>query len=659
MKINKRKCRAFAAPGLRMQSHSGILHAPQIDYIIRAAIKIIDHHKTLLLYIYPRQQAVQGDFSPLWTVFQSRDDYATLERQEDGSHKWRTAAFKCLGSGWGFHQKCAFYSLQDESRVIRYFKAETTGIRALFNAQEVILEQRRRKRQMTKERKVIDRMASVPALPRGLRNWIHKSIMSAYFFYDYKKGGRDVPGVCSACGHEIQLSNVKQGRKAICPHCRHELIMKPRSRRRYNMLDRDTCQVIQNIGNGELVIRIIKARYLYQDDTPEVQIYENARQFIRLDDDGKFGIECYYHSYGSGLLTDWKKGERPVYNKWSYNFEADTCAHLYTMNLPVVLQDTPWQYCPISTFYTHFHKPLQASTFLYAYLKHPKLEHLVKVGFCSIVADMVYRYNFGHDGCLDESRNRTHQILKVAVEDVGFLRNLDVGLSALKLYQMYQGVKDRQKLLLWHLKHVVEKDVATLLGYMTAHRFMKYMDCQYKDLCQSNASRYKNMQAVVTEYRDYLSICSKLGYDLKNSFVLYPKDLQEAHDRGVAQFQYQKDKRIEKDFIAVYRGIAGKYDFEKDGMKIVYPDTPDDVVSEGHALHHCVGRYVESVSDGHCIILFLRRCSDESQPFYTIEIQGNKAVQVKGMRNCDMTLEVQEFITAWERCVLRTQLPAA
>ena len=124
MKINKRKCRAFADPGLRMQSHSGILHAPQIDYIIRTAIKIIDHHQMLILYIYPRGEAALGDVSPLWTVFQGRDDYATLECQEDGSFKWRTAAFKCLGSGWGFHQKCAFYSLQDEVRVLCYLKAE-------------------------------------------------------------------------------------------------------------------------------------------------------------------------------------------------------------------------------------------------------------------------------------------------------------------------------------------------------------------------------------------------------------------------------------------------------------------------------------------------------------------------------------------------------
>lgn len=354
-----------------------------------------------------------------------------------------------------------------------------------------------------------------------------------------------------------------------------------------------------------------------------------------------------------------EKGERPAYSQWQYNYEADTCGHVYAKNLPEALQGTPWQYCPVSEFYTHCHEPMQVATFLYAYLKHPRLEHLVKVGFCSIVADMVYGYSYGHDGCLDESRDRTHQILQVAAEDVEFLRGLDVNLSALKLYRMYQGVKDRQRLLAWHLKHEVKRDVATLLDYMTAYRFLKYMDSQHGNLCQGDSSRYKNMQDVVTEYRDYLSICRNLGYDLKNSFILYPRNLQEAHDRVAAEFKYKKDKQIEQDFIKVYQKLAGKYDFEKDGLKIVYPDTPDDVIAEGHALHHCVGRYVKSVAGGQCIILFLRRCSDEAQPFYTIEVQGNKAVQVKGMRNCDMTPEVQAFITAWERCVLRTRLLAA
>lgn len=658
MKINKRKCRAFADPGFKMQSHSGILHAPQIDYIIRAAIKIIDHHKTLLLYVYPRQQAVQGDFSPLWTVFQSRDDYATLERQENGGFKWRKAAFKCLGSGYGFHEKCAFYSFQDERRVIRYFKAETNGIRALFNAQEVILEQRRRNRQMTKERKIIDCMASVHALPRGLKSWIHKSVMPAYFFYDYKHGGKNVPGTCSACGHEIQLSGVKQGKKAFCPHCRHELIMKPRSRRGHCMTDRETCQVIQNTQDGGLVIRIIKAYYMYQGDVPEIQVYENARQFIRLDSEN---IECYYHQHNSGILTDWKKGDRPVYDQWSYNFEADTCGHVYDKNLPAVLQGTPWQYCPISAFYDHFKEPMQTVTFLRAYLRHPRLEHMVKIGFYNIASDLAYGY---HDQeSLDETQDRTHRILKVSAEDVQFLLGLGVDISVLKVFQQYAGLKDRQRLLVWQLEHDVERDILPVLEYMTIHKFIRYMDSQYASLrskrTHQGGLRYKDMQDVISEYRDYLRLGQKLGYDMKNSFVLYPQDLQAAHDKTACQFEQKKAALLKREFIAVYKDISGELDFERDGMKIVVPSLPDEVIAEGHALHHCVGSYVERVADHECIILFLRRCAAEDQSFYTIEVRDNKAVQVRGMQNCAMTPEVEAFITAWERCVLRTRLPAA
>ena len=242
-----------------MKKGSGLLHAGQIDYIIRTAVKMIDHHKTLILYVYSRTEAVQGNSQPCCTVFQTKDDYITLVRREDGSTAWSTAAFINLGYSWDFPYKCAFYSAPDEKRLFQYFKTTfSNGLRLLCKAQNDILEKRRQERQRIRENTIISRMSGVPALPRGLKGWIHKSVMPAYFFYDYKRGGKDVPGVCSACGHEIRLSGVKQGNKAVCPHCRHELIMKPRSRRGYCMTDRDTCQVIQNVGNGELVIRIVK-----------------------------------------------------------------------------------------------------------------------------------------------------------------------------------------------------------------------------------------------------------------------------------------------------------------------------------------------------------------------------------------------------------------
>lgn len=42
MKLNKRKCRAFANPDLKFSQNNGVLHASQISYIVRTAIKIID-----------------------------------------------------------------------------------------------------------------------------------------------------------------------------------------------------------------------------------------------------------------------------------------------------------------------------------------------------------------------------------------------------------------------------------------------------------------------------------------------------------------------------------------------------------------------------------------------------------------------------------------
>lgn len=266
IEIDKRKCREFAAPDRKLSPESGIFHVKQINYIVTTAVKTIAHHRTLVLYVYPRKQASKEDCKPLWTMFQAKDNFLTLERREDGSTVWRTAAFNHLIRNiYNFSNQCAFYSSQDERRVLRYFKADTDadGLQALISAQDAILKRSRKKRQLTKEKAISARMAGLPALPRGLKSYV-KSIMPAYFFYDYNRS-KDTSGICSACGHEITLSDIKQGSKAICPHCNHELTAKPRSRRGSNMYDRETFEVIQSVGDG-LVIRIIKAYYSYIAD---------------------------------------------------------------------------------------------------------------------------------------------------------------------------------------------------------------------------------------------------------------------------------------------------------------------------------------------------------------------------------------------------------
>ncbi|MCM1215588.1 MAG: PcfJ domain-containing protein [Lachnospiraceae bacterium] len=439
--------------------------------------------------------------------------------------------------------------------------------------------------------------------------------------------------------------------------------MKSRGRRGY-LCDSETCQVVQKTGPDEAVIRIIKCRYVYKtDDTSEKQVYENARFFVKRKETGGIQLDSYYNSYGSGLLTPWRRGLRPVFSQWQYSFEADICGHVYCGNLPGALEGTPWQYCPIGQFYGHIRENMEMRPFLSAYLDHPKLEHMVKTGFYMLAADLVYHGDYSH--ILDESQDRTHRLLRVMAEDIPFLRHLDPDMSTLKIFQGYcrMNLKDRQKLLLWQISNKVGRDIMEILVHMMPHKMMRYLDSQYSFLSlrrnQYGSLRYPSMQELVSEYRDYLDMCVKQGYDMRNSFVLYPKDLQKSHDKAAHRIKMKADAKMRRDFKAAYKSIMQRMDFEMDGMKILYPATPDEIIAEGHALHHCVGGYVERVARKECIILFLRRCGEESKPFYTIEVKGREVTQVRGMKNDPPTPKVESFMEQWEKEVLAAPVARA
>ncbi len=62
MKINKRECRKFADPELKMNQNHGLLHAEEVKYIVRTSVKNIGGKRLLVLYIYLREQAAAGNF---------------------------------------------------------------------------------------------------------------------------------------------------------------------------------------------------------------------------------------------------------------------------------------------------------------------------------------------------------------------------------------------------------------------------------------------------------------------------------------------------------------------------------------------------------------------------------------------------------------------
>ena len=178
--MNKAECRKYAGEPLRIRANSGLLCADQIEWLTTARVRVIDHRRTLVLQVYSRAGAAQGDLLPKWTVFQQKDDYLTLERREDGTASWRTACFERLSPDWNFVSRCAFLTQSDRKCISRFFHDDTQdGFGCLTAHQKLIQEDRQKARQRKERRRINARMQSVPPVPRGLERWLYRKIMPA------------------------------------------------------------------------------------------------------------------------------------------------------------------------------------------------------------------------------------------------------------------------------------------------------------------------------------------------------------------------------------------------------------------------------------------------------------------------------------------------
>lgn len=130
-------------------------------------------------------------------------------------------------------------------------------------------------------------------------------------------------------------------------------------------------------------------------------------------------------------------------------------------------------------------------------------------------------------------------------------------------------------------------------------------------------------------YRDYLNGACQLGYCLEHSSVLWPPALFTAHDRIMEQLA----QRQEASRPANRRARRLKYEFELDGLKIIFPPTATAIKREGKMLCHCVGGYADRHMKGITTILFLRKSGNPAAPYVTIEMDGNQIRQIHGYHN--------------------------
>ena len=480
--MNKRVLRKFAIPSNSLNPKNGIFCADQVKYVVRTAIKNIDHQRTLVLYIYAKESVLAGNHVPRWTMFQQKGGYITLCTDDKGT-RWQQSMFENLGKDYFFRDKCSFYSQADERRVTRYCQSEKQkGFDSLCLLQLDLLRKKQRENELKKQRRIIERMKPVGALPRDIKGFMHRETLPHYIFYDYAKGKAPKNAYCTACKHNVSVAEAKHNGEGVCPHCKRKITFKSRGRRGY-IVDRSTAQVIQRLGSNEMIIRFVKAYRRYpKSDTPEFHVYENARLFLQWDGSKIIASESYYYGYSRDRITPWHPGDRPVFSRWYYNFEADCCGYLYHRNLDSELKGTPWQYSALKEYYAGDPTPLYAGQYLQKYLRYPMLEYLVRLKLYRLATYVAYGdtggARFYDDSVLNSKGKTVTEVLGVGKKYIPLLQTIDPGPDQLTMIKAFlrDNIRPDLELMKWCSKNDIGEEayITVPLRYMTPHKLMRY-----------------------------------------------------------------------------------------------------------------------------------------------------------------------------------------
>lgn len=665
-KIDKRACRKFAMPELEFNLNEGVLHVESCPYIIRTAVRNIAGQRILVLYIYQRESILAGSIKPRWVMFHSRDDFATLSFREDAKATWQCSTLGSLDRIGGFDSKCAFYRQQDESRVGRFCKCERGAISMLGYLQRLISYRKELERKWKKQRAIIDRMKYVPVLPRDLKGFIHREVMPQYIFYDYQ---RKAPGhaYCTACRHEVRIAAAKHNTSGLCPRCKKKITFKCRGRRG-RIFDRETVQVLQKAEGNGLVLRIIKVYRSFADsDIPNhFEIWENARQFITLSSSGQCSVDAYYYHYKAGYdLTPWCNGYRPVFDRWKYNFTADMSGVLYQRNLSDTLKDTPWAYSQLEAF-SGIASFSGVATFLSAYIKRPKIEHLIKMKLYHLVSDIIYGgYSYSALQAINFNGENMRAILGIDRPYFPLLRELNPSIDQLHLIrQLLQADhKPSTEQIKWFIASKISNADAAkeLLAHMSVHKLQRYVEQQFAPEDEAALKRvdYYKMNTLITDYHDYLCMCKELQYDVKNSFILFPRELKAAHDSVAKTLKDKRTAEHEKAIAGSFDEWQKRYQYQSKELMMIPPHSAKEIVDEGAALHHCVRLYVKNVAEKKSVILFVRSVDEPDKSLCTVEVKDGQVTQARGFDNEEPPAQITAFIEQWKQRVLYASDKAA
>lgn len=198
-----------------------------------------------------------------------------------------------------------------------------------------------------------------------------------------------------------------------------------------------------------------------------------------------------------------------------------------------------------------------------------------------------------------------------------------------------------------YIKSLIDIHKITNMNPIKVHEYLKIQ----KDFIYKNNSEIKADDLIQT-YQDYLNMMVKTNRTPDNDLLAFPRDLAKAHNDAVIVFNTLENEAKNEEYSKFYDHLK-KLNYSNGLLSIIVPKDVSEIIAEGKILHHCVGSYVDNVVKGTTTILFIRRANDEDHPYYTVEYQGGKVIQCRGVRNSNKTDEIDQFLIEWQKHLIK------
>lgn len=457
------------------------------------------------------------------------------------------------------------------------------------------------------------------------------------------------------------------GEESICPFCGCPVKVKRAAglgREGYYVTETFYCMSAAVVGPQQLLAltgwEIERRAYRSGRDQLAARPAE-AYVFSRYDCSKLNGWVTAY-SGNAGYFKAFKRHwERP--KNWSESWGNEQVIYGLT---PELVAGSCLPDCKLDVYMTSFTniRKKYPVAYLRLYQHHPNVENLVVSGLPMVLDELLKERLTGGgwennkrglpvlEG-IDWEEQRPARMLGLTKEELRLGR--EQGWGAL-YWRLFIGAKEQGERLtgedIRNAHYIGDENVLRLIGKGPVGKSLRYLLKQYAIVGPGDEDEYGDPvpEAVfdVNTLVDYWDMCQRLGRDLNDPQVRWPRDLLTAHDRVSEQVRVRKGELLEKDFKRRKQELS-RYAMENDGLLIVPAGSQKELDREAAKLHHCVWTYGEDHATGKTAIFFIRRTKHPKTPYYTLELdeQKLKVRQNRGLRNCGKKPEIQAFENLW------------